>query len=142
MDIKKITEKIINGKRLTKEDDLSFLLSTELEELTECADKLRKHFSGSRADLCSIINGRSGRCSEDCKFCAQSSHHCTGIEEYAFLDKQKITAECQHNEEQGVHRFAIVTAGRRLSGNEFEKALDTYHVNIMWVYVPHSVCLK
>ena len=80
MDIKKITEKIINGKRLTKEDDLSFLLSTELEELTECADKLRKHFSGSRADLCSIINGRSGRCSEDCKFCAQSSHHCTGIE--------------------------------------------------------------
>ena len=126
MDINKLTDQIIEGRRLTAEDDLSFLLQSDLSELTACADRLRKHFSGSRANLCSIINGRSGRCSEDCKFCAQSSHHCTGIEEYGFLDKQKITAECTHNKEQGVHRFAIVTAGRRLSGDEFEKALDAY----------------
>ena len=126
MDIKNMTEQIINGRRLTENDDLGFLLNTELDVLTECADKLRKHFSGGTADLCSIINGRSGRCSEDCKFCAQSAHHCTGIEEYAFLNKHKIVSECQHNERQGVHRFAIVTAGRRLSGDEFEKALDTY----------------
>lgn len=126
MNIRNITEQIINGKRLTKDDDLSFLLNSGLDELTECADKLRRHFSGSRANLCSIINGRSGRCSEDCKFCAQSAHHCTGIEEYAFLDKHQIVTECNHNEKQGVHRFAIVTAGRRLSGDEFEKALDTY----------------
>ena len=85
MDIKNMTEQIINGRRLTKNDDLSFLLNTELDVLTECADKLRKHFSGGTANLCSIINGRSGRCSEDCKFCAQSAHHCTGIEERAFL---------------------------------------------------------
>ena len=126
MNIAKITEQIINGKRLTKEDDLSFLLRGDLDELTECADKLRRHFSGSRANLCSIINGRSGRGSENCKFCAQSAHHCTGIEEYDFLDKDKILTECKHNEERGVNRFAIVTAGRRLSGEEFEKALDAY----------------
>lgn len=126
MDIKELTEQIINGRRLTREDDLSFLLKSELNELAECADKLRRHFSGSIADLCSIINGRSGRCPEDCKFCAQSAHHCTGIEEYSFLEKQKIAAECRHNEEQGVDRFAIVTAGRKLSGDEFDKALDTY----------------
>lgn len=126
MDIKRITDRIIEGKRLTKEDDLSFLLISELSVLSECADRLRRHFSGSCADLCSIINGRSGRCSEDCKFCAQSARHCTGIKEYSFLDKHKIIAECRHNEEQGVQRFAIVTAGRRLNGDEFEKALDTY----------------
>ncbi len=137
MDIKNLTEQIINGRRLTKDDDLSFLFDSELDDLTECADILRRHFSGSRADLCSIINGRSGRCSEDCKFCAQSARHCTGIEEYGFLDKQKITAECRHNEEQGVHRFAIVTAGRRLSGDEFEKALDTYRT----LAAEHSVGL-
>lgn len=126
MNIKELTEQIINGKRLTKEDDLSFLLDKELEILCGCADKLRRHFSGNKADLCSIINGRSGRCSEDCKFCAQSAHHCTGIEEYGFLDIDTISAECNHNENQGVDRFAIVTAGRRLSGEEFEKALETY----------------
>ena len=126
MEIMEITEEIINGRRLTREDDLSFLLTGELGELAGCADKLRRHFSGNRANLCSIINGRSGRCPEDCKFCAQSARHCTGIEEYGFLDKQRISAECRHNEEQGVHRFAIVTAGRKLSGEEFGKALNTY----------------
>ena len=126
MDIVKLTEEITEGRRLTGDDDLSFLLSTELSQLTGCADRLRRHFSGNRADLCSIINGRSGRCSEDCKFCAQSARHCTGIREYGFPEKERIIAECRHNEEQGVDRFAIVTAGRRLSGDEFEKALDTY----------------
>lgn len=126
MDITKLTEQIISGKRLTREDDIGFLLGSELNELCACADRLRRHFSGERANLCSIINGRSGRCPEDCKFCAQSAHNCTGIEEYAFLDKDRILAECVHNEEQGVDRFAIVTAGRKLDGDEFEKALDTY----------------
>ena len=46
MDIKNMTEQIINGRRLTENDDLGFLLNTELDVLTECADKLRKHFSG------------------------------------------------------------------------------------------------
>ena len=122
MNIRNINEQIIKGKRLTKEDALSFLLNGELDELTECVDKLRKYFSGGRSDLCSIINGRSGRCSEDCKFCAQSAHHCTGIEEYAFLDKHKIVSECQHNEAQGVDRFAIVTSGRNLMTNCGERA--------------------
>ena len=56
MDIKNMTEQIINGRRLTKNDDLSFLLNTELDVLTECADKLRKHFSGGTADLWNSIS--------------------------------------------------------------------------------------
>lgn len=87
---------------------------------------IRKHFKGDHVDLCSIINGRSGKCSENCKFCAQSAHHCTGIEEYPFLDEEKILAECLHNEERGVHRFSIVTAGRTLSDEDFEKAVSAY----------------
>lgn len=126
MEITRITDMIIEGERLGRQDDLSFLLYTDLDELCTCADKLRRHFSGTRADLCSIINGRSGRCSENCKFCAQSACHSTGIQEYPFLDKQTIQEECSHNEQQGVDRFAIVTAGRRLTGEEYEKALDTF----------------
>ncbi len=126
MDIEAMTGEIIAGRRLNRADDLHFLLQTDLRTLTACADRLRRHFSGDAANLCSIINGRSGRCSENCKFCAQSAHHCTGIEEYGFLGQEKIAAECQHNAEQGVHRFAIVTAGRRLSGAEFEQALEAF----------------
>ena len=122
-----LTERILAGGR-TQRTQAALLLRAPLPELCACADRLRAHFCGSRANLCSILNGRSGRCSEDCRFCAQSGHHCTGIEEYAFVDTEVIRAACRHNEEQGVDRFAVVTAGRRLDGEDFERALDAYRV--------------
>ena len=126
MDINKLTDEIIGGRRLDENDDLSFLLSAPLDELTKAADKLRRHFSGNKANFCSIINGKSGKCPENCKFCAQSARHHTGVEEYGFLDNDKILAECRHNEQRGVHRFAIVTAGRALTGKDFDKANDAF----------------
>ncbi|SFX30281.1 biotin synthase BioB [Ruminococcus sp. XPD3002] len=126
MDVIKLAEDIIGGYRIKRGDDTDFFITAELEQLCSGADRIRKHFKGEHVDLCSIINGRSGRCSENCKFCAQSAHHCTGIEEYPFLDEEKILAECLHNEERGVHRFSIVTAGRTLSDDDFEKAISAY----------------
>ena len=126
MDIIKLAEDIIGGYRIKRSDDTGFFITADLEQLCSGADMIRKHFKGDHVDLCSIINGRSGKCSENCKFCAQSAHHCTGIEEYPFLDEEKILAECLHNEERGVHRFSIVTAGRTLSDEDFEKAVSAY----------------
>ena len=90
------------------------------------ADKIREYFIGDDVDLCSIINGRSGRCPEDCKFCAQSAHNHTNCEVYDFLDEEKIMEACRFNEEHGVHRFSIVTSGRALTGEEFEKAIHAF----------------
>ncbi|MBP7186959.1 MAG: biotin synthase BioB [Ruminococcus sp.] len=126
MDVIKLAEDIIGGYRIKRSDDTGFFITADLEQLCSGADMIRKHFKGDHVDLCSIINGRSGKCSENCKFCAQSAHHCTGIEEYPFLDEEKILAECLHNEERGVHRFSIVTAGRTLSDEDFEKAVSAY----------------
>ncbi len=126
MDVIKIAEDIIGGYRIKRSDDTGFFLTADLEQLCSGADMIRKHCKGDHVDLCSIINGRSGKCSENCKFCAQAAHHCTGIEEYPFLDEEKILAECLHNEERGVHRFSIVTAGRTLSDEDFEKAVSAY----------------
>ena len=126
MDLKKLADDIINGKRLTRKDDLSFFIDCELDALLEGADKIREYFCGDKVDLCTIINGRSGRCGEDCKYCAQSAHNHTNCEEYEFLPKEKILAEALANEKEGVDRFAIVTAGRSLSGEDFEKAIDAY----------------
>ena len=126
MDLKKLADDIINGKRLTRKDDLSFFIDCELDALLEGADKIRAYFCGDKVDLCTIINGRSGRCGEDCKYCAQSAHNHTNCEVYDFLPKEKILAEALANEKEGVDRFAIVTAGRSLSGEDFEKAIDAY----------------
>ena len=117
---------IIGGKRLTRVDDLSFFKTCDLGELTSAADKIREHFMGENVDLCTIINGRSGKCGENCKFCAQSAHNHTGCTEYSFLDEEKIIAEARSNQKEGVNRFAIVTAGRALSGEDFEKAIHVY----------------
>lgn len=126
MDAIKLAEEIIGGRRITREDDLSFFLNCDLDELCKGADMIREKFVGDKVDLCSIINGRSGRCPEDCKYCAQSAHHHTNCEVYDFLPEEKILEACKMNESEGVDRFSIVTAGKALTGEEFEKAIHAY----------------
>ena len=122
-----LSQEIINGRRITRKDDLQEFISADLADLCKGADNIRIALCGNHVDLCTIINGRSGKCSEDCKFCAQSGHHCTGIKEYPFLDVDTIVADCLNNSSQGVHRYSIVTAGRTLSGKDFETAVSAYH---------------
>jgi biotin synthase len=126
MDMSALAQEIINGRRITREDDLSVFLNCDLKELCEGADRIREHYIGETVDLCSIINGRSGRCPEDCKYCAQSAHNHTNCEVYDFLPEEKLLEACKMNESEGVHRFSIVTSGRALTGEEFEKAIHAY----------------
>ena len=123
-----IAKKIIAGERLKPSDDLNFLLTTPLEKLQAGAALIQKKFFGNHIDLCTIINGKSGRCSEDCKYCAQSARHKTGIDEYNFLPTEEILKVALANEKAGVNRFSIVTSGRALDGKNFERAIDTYKV--------------
>ena len=100
-----LADEIIKGRRITREDDLSFFIICGLDELCEGADRIREHFIGDKVDLCSIINGRSGKCPEDCKYCAQSAHNHTDCEVYDFLPEDKIVEACKMNEREGVDRF-------------------------------------
>lgn len=125
--MKQLAEEIIRGRRIQK-DDASRFLTADLAELCAGADLLRQHFCGNRASLCGIVNGRSGRCPENCKFCAQSAHHCTDVAEYDFLDAEQILTACQYHAQRGVDRFAIVTAGRTVRGRDFEKTLAAYRL--------------
>ena len=121
-----LAQEIIGGRRLTRADDLSYFLTCNLTELCEGADRIREARIGEKVDLCSIINGRSGKCPEDCKYCAQSVHNHTNCEVYDFLPEEDIVAACRVNEQEGVDRFSIVTAGKALTGEEFEKAIHAY----------------
>ncbi len=121
-----LAQEIISGRRLSREDDLFRFLECSLEELCRGADQIRRHFCGNKVNLCTIINGKSGRCSEDCKYCAQSCHNHTGIDTYDFLSAEEILQAALANEAEGVHRFSVVTATRRLNGRDFEAALAAY----------------
>lgn len=126
MDMLALAREIIDGRRLTRQDDLNMFLECELEPLCQGADRIRAHFIGEKVDLCAIINGRSGRCPEDCKYCAQSAHHHTDCEVYDFLPEEQIVESCKLHESEGVDRFSIVTSGKALTGEEFEKAIHAY----------------
>lgn len=126
MDILKLAQQIIDGKRLGRKDDSSVFLECGLKDLCEGADRIRAHFVGDKVDLCSIINGRSGQCTENCKFCAQSAHNYTDCEVYSLLPEEEIVEACRFNESQGVDRFSIVTSGRTLDGEEFDKAVHAF----------------
>lgn len=126
MDVLKLAEEIIGGKRLQRTDDLSFFLTCDLEELCQGADRIRQALVGDRVDLCSIVNGRSGKCPEDCKYCAQSAHNHTDCEAYSFMSEDALLEACKMNEREGVDRFSIVTAGRALTGEDFAKAVKAY----------------
>ncbi len=121
-----LANEIIAGRRITKDDELNIFLEGDLEELCTGANMIREHFIGDKVDLCAIINGRSGKCPEDCKYCAQSVHNNTECEVYDFIDEEDIVKACELHDNEGVDRFSIVTAGRSLDGEEFEKALKAY----------------
>lgn len=126
MDLLVLAKEICQGKRLNRNEDLSYFKKSPLEELCQGADYIRKEVCGNHVDLCSIINAKSGKCSENCKFCAQSLFNHTNCKSYSFLEEQTIISAAKENAAEGVHRFSLVTAGRALKGKEFEKAIDVY----------------
>lgn len=126
MDIQQLAKKIIAGKRLTGKDDLSFFETADLEQLAEGANAIREALCSNHVDLCTIINGRGGRCSENCKFCAQSAHNHTGCEEHGMLSPEVVLEDCKKREAAGVHAYSIVTAGRTVEGKELDVLVDTY----------------
>ena len=122
-----VADRIMAGYRLQKDDAIvQEMLTLPLEDLQREAGRLQKHFCGNHVDFCTIINARSGRCGENCKYCAQAACHHTDCEEYGFLSKEEIMKVAKADQDAGANRFSLVTSGRALTGKDFEKALDTY----------------
>lgn len=112
--------RVLDGELLSRED--AVLLADEpLFELCQAADEIRSHFCGNNFDLCSIVNGKCGRCSEDCRYCAQSVHyHTSCTEEYPLLSSEELVRQARFNAAHGVLRYSIVTSGKRLSDAEID----------------------
>lgn len=91
-----------------------------LETLMAQANATRQRTQGDHLQLCSILNAKSGRCSEDCKFCAQSAHHHTSIDVYPLRSKDVIVQAALDAAEIGAMRFSVVTSGNRLTSDEVE----------------------
>ncbi len=80
--------------------------------------------SGTELDLCSIINVKSGGCTEDCAYCAQSARHQTDSKVYPLVDKDRVTTACLSSRAVGAGRFCIVTSGRGIRERELGRLSD------------------
>ncbi len=125
MCVETIKQHIIGGGQVSL-DDIDTLLGADLDHLTSAANDIRKHYLKDDFDMCSIVNAKSGKCSENCKFCAQSSHFKTCGESYDFLSYDEIHKVAKHNADKGIVRFSLVTSGRRLAPKDMDKAIGVY----------------
>ena len=133
-------DKILLGKWIGREEALR-LAEEPLEELRQAADEIRRKVCGSGFDLCTIVNAKCGRCSEDCRYCAQSAHYRTACEEsYPLLSTQELLEDARRNAQQGVLRYSMVTSGRRLSEEEVEQACES--IRRIRAEVPIEVCVS
>ena len=121
--VETLGNEILEGKMITKQEAIE-LYGQPLQELCQKANEIRKQFCSNRFDICTIINGKSGRCSENCRFCAQSAYSHTNAAEYPLLPAEEIVAQAKVNDKQGVLRYSIVTSGKRLSDQEVDKMCE------------------
>lgn len=123
--INTLKEKIIGGGLIDKSEAMS-LLDVDIEQLCAAADEIRSKLNGSKIDTCTILNGKSGLCTENCKYCAQSAHNHTGVKEYPMLTVSEIVERGLENAKLGVDRFDVVTAGLRLNDAEVDTLCKAY----------------
>ena len=121
-----ITERAVRGIAATVEEALDLDRSCSTDELCDAAGEITRARFGNRIDTCSIANARSGRCSEDCKWCAQSRHWATGIDEYDVIPLDKAMALADASAARGVGHFSLVTSGRRVAAPQMEKFCAIY----------------
>lgn len=126
--LSQLAERLISGRELTYNEALALgeLEDDRLNELFLAALKVTRHFHGNSVDICSIMNAKSGRCSEDCAFCAQSGRYRTNVPVYPLLSKEEVLERALEMESGGAHRFSLVTSGRGILAGDFEKVLNIY----------------
>ena len=105
---------------MLSKQELLDLYNMDLDELLNESKKYLK----DEVEFCSIINARSGKCSQNCRYCAQSSHYNTDIESFPLIDVETVVKAAHDSVNNGANRVAIVTSGKTPDESDFDTMLD------------------
>jgi biotin synthase len=112
--IKDLDRRLADGGAVAYDEAMALMEfeGEDLIDLLDLANRLRQRHKGDRVSFCSIVNARSGNCSEDCTFCAQSAHFQTGIQTYPLMRPEQILSAAADACSMKALRFGIVISGR------------------------------
>ena len=97
----------------------------ELDYLFIGTDRIRDKFKGEDVKICSIVNAKSGRCVEDCSFCAQSSSFQTDAPETELMSVEEMVAAAKEAEAFGANEFSIVASGTKMDDRkELDRVIE------------------
>lgn len=116
-----LKDKVLQGQAINRDEAVALSREADDEALYAAAHELTAALASRRFDMCSILNAKSGLCSEDCKWCAQSARHRTGVDTYGLVPQEQCTEAARANDVEGVRRFSLVTSGRRPTDKEVEQ---------------------
>jgi biotin synthase len=124
--IRRIMDKVLAGGDVEFAEAEQLLTTENVVTLSECANTITRKFAGDVVDVETLINAKSGRCPEDCSFCAQSAFYDShsGINRYPLLPKQVIIDQAKKAQQGGATSFCLVCAYRSPPEEEFEKICD------------------
>jgi len=108
-------------------DHLKELYSLPLFDLLQKAREVHKaHWPDNKVQLCTLMSIKTGGCSEDCSYCAQSAHHSTGVKSEPLVDRETVMQHARAAKENGSTRFCMGAAWRgvRKGTEKFEQVLD------------------
>ncbi len=114
--VTELKDKVLSGGSISREDAEQLAAWPDREAVWSAAEEITREMCPRQFDSCSIVNARSGRCPENCKWCAQSAHYSTGCQSYEIIGDEECMAEARHNHSKGVKRFSLVASGRAVRG--------------------------
>lgn len=119
--INELKERVLGGGMIDAADVARLATYEGSEELYRAAEEITRSLCPAVFDSCSIVNARSGRCPENCKWCAQSAHYPTGCDTYELIDEELCMREARYNRAKGVRRFSLVASGRAVRGEALRR---------------------
>ena len=123
--IRSCMDKVLAGGNITIDEAERLLATSDVMALADCANTITRKFNGDIVDVEALINAKSGKCPEDCSFCAQSTFYETGINKYPLLPKETIVQQAEMAKAGGATNFCLVCAYRSPPEKDFEQICET-----------------